>query len=206
MRYAWLLLMLLLTLLAGCAQATTHEGHMADGADPMAAGTVLDPPTQLVDFTLPSSLGRPMGLADLKGKPTLLFFGFTNCPDYCPTTLADFKRTKADLGADGDKVNYLLISVDPERDTPDVLASYVSGFDPSFVGLQGDDATLRKIGRDFGLFYERQPPDSSGAYDVDHSSAVYLLDTEGGLRVLYSDGTPYTTYVQDLRRMIADSR
>jgi protein SCO1 len=191
---------LLLVLLAACAPAATSEPH-ADHAegDPMTAGTVLDPPTVLADFSLPSSRGATLGLAELTGKPTMIFFGFTNCPDVCPTTLAEFQRAKAELGADGERVNFVLISVDPERDTPETLARYVEAFDPSFIGLQGDDATLRRIGRDFGLFYERQAPDSSGAYDVEHSTAAYMLDAAGRLAMVYSYGTPYTTYVDDLR-------
>jgi protein SCO1 len=198
MRHA-LPLLALLALLTACAQPTAQSDHADHAQDPMSAGTVLEPPTVLADFSLPSSLGRPLGLADLKGKPTLIFFGFTNCPDVCPTTMAEFKRAKTELGDAGDSVNYVLVSVDPERDTPEALAAYLAGFDPGFIGLQGDEATLRRIGRDFGLFYERGAPDSSGAYDVQHSSAAYMLDAEGHLSIVYSYGTPYTTYVQDLR-------
>lgn len=197
------LLPLLALLLAGCAQpqpAVEHNHAVAD--DPMTAGTVLDPPTVLADFTLPSSTGEPLSLADLKGRPTLVFFGFTNCPDVCPTTMAEFKRAKEELGVDGERVNYVMISVDPERDTPEVLARYLGAFDPAFVGLQGDDATLRRIGRDFGLYYERQPPAADGSYDVTHSSAAYLLDSEARLSIVYSYGTPYTTFVRDIRAML----
>jgi protein SCO1/2 len=194
---------LLALLLAGCAQPQPAAEHNhAVEADPMSAGTVLDPPTELVDFSMASSRGAPLSLADLKGRPTLVFFGFTNCPDVCPTTMAEFKRARDALGADGERVNYLLISVDPERDTPEVLARYVEAFDPAFVGLQGDEATLRRIGRDFGLYYEQQPPAADGSYSVDHSAAAYLLDSEARLRVVYSYGTPYTTFVRDIRGML----
>jgi protein SCO1/2 len=201
-----LLLALLALLLAGCAQPAAQGNHSAEehnhATDPMAAGTVLDPPSQIADFSMPSSLGRPVTLADLKGKPTLLFFGFTNCPDVCPTTMAEFKRAKAELGAAGDEVNFVLISVDPERDTPEVLAAYVQAFDPAFLGLQGEEATLRQISRTFGLYWEKQAPAADGSYSVDHSSAAYMLDPEGRLKILYSYGTPYTTFVSDLRSML----
>lgn len=206
MRRALLILPLLALLLAGCAQPAAqggHDDHAAPEADPMAAGTVLEPPTQIADFTMPSSRGAPLGLAELKGKPTLIFFGFTNCPDVCPTTMAEFKRAKAELGADGEQVNFVLISVDAERDTPEALATYVQAFDPAFIGLQGEEATLRAIGRDFGLYWQKQPPEPDGSYNVDHSSAAYLLDAQGRLSIVYSYGTPYTTFVKDLRAMLA---
>lgn len=198
--------LLALGLLAGCAvpfaQEAGHAGHAAD--DSMTAGTVIDPPTPLSDFSLPSSGGAPLGLAELRGKPTLIFFGFTNCPDVCPTTMADFKQAKDALGADGGRVNFVLISVDPERDTPEALARYLGNFDPAFIGLQGDEATLRRIGRDYGLYYQAQPPREDGSYDVEHSSASYLADAEGRLRVVYSYGTPADTYVGDLRKLLAE--
>jgi protein SCO1/2 len=199
MRYV--LLVSLLVLLAACGPAAAtdpHAGHAMQG-DPMESGTLLDPPTTLVDFSLPSSRGGTLGLAELRGKPTLIFFGFTNCPDVCPTTMAEFQRAKAELGEQGEAVNFVLISVDPERDTPEALARYVEAFDPAFIGLQGDDATLRRIGRDFGLFYERQAPAADGSYNVDHSAAAYMLDAEGRLKMVYSYGMPYTTFVRDLR-------
>lgn len=198
-------LLLLALLLAACAQPAaqdSHAGHVEPTVDPMTAGTVIEPPTPLVDFSMPSSLGRPIGLAELKGKPTLIFFGFTHCPDVCPTTMAEFKRARAELGADGERVNFVLISVDAERDTPEALASYVQAFDPAFIGLQGEEATLRKIGRDFGLFWEKQPPAADGSYDVEHSSAAYMLDPEGRLKIVYSYGTPYSTFVRDLRALL----
>lgn len=200
------LALLALGLLAGCAmpfaQEAGHAGHAEP--DPMSAGTLIEPPTPLTDFTLPSSAGAPLGLADLRGKPTLIFFGFTHCPDICPTTLADFKQAKEALGPDGERVNFVLISVDPARDTPEVLASYVQNFDPAFIGLQGEEATLRRISRDYGLYYQAQPAAADGSYDVQHSSAIYLADAEGRLRVVYSYGTPADTYVGDLRRLLEE--
>jgi protein SCO1/2 len=193
-----LLLPLLLLALVACAQPAAEHNH-AMSEDSMTDGTVLDPPTILEDFTLPSSTGAPLGLQDLKGRPTLIFFGFTNCPDVCPTTMAEFKRAKEALGDDGANVNYVLISVDPERDTPEAMARYLGSFDPAFIGLQGDEATLRRIGRDFGLYYEKQSPAADGSYDVQHSSAAYLLDTEARLSIVYSYGTPYTTFVRDIQ-------
>jgi len=204
MRPLFALALLALALLGGCAALTPQQADHDHNADPMTAGTRIDPPTPLTDFSLPSSAGAPIGLADLRGKPSLIFFGFTNCPDVCPLTMADFKQAKEALGADGERVNYVLISVDPERDTPEALARYVAQFDPAFVGLQGDEATLRRIGRDYGLYSQRQPPAADGSYSVDHSSAIYLADAEGRLRVVYSYGTPPDVYTADVRALLAE--
>lgn len=203
MRNLLALLPLLAVILAGCAQPAAQDEHAHAEADPMTAGTVLEPPTVMTDFSMASSAGRPISLADLRGKPSLIFFGFTSCPDVCPTTLAEFKRVKDGLGDSGDQVNYVFISVDPQRDTPEVLATYVGAFDPTFIGLQGDEATLRQIGRDYGLFYEvHSPAAGSDGYDVDHSSAAYLADGAGRLRVVYSYGTPHTTLEADVRKLL----
>lgn len=196
-----LLAVLVAALLAACAAPAAQQAGTAD--EDFYQGTQIDPPAPLTDFTLPSSTGAPIGLTDLRGKPTLIFFGYTSCPDVCPTTMVDFKKAKDELGADSAGVNFVLISVDPERDTPEVLARYLQNFDPAFIGLQGDDATLRRIGRDYGLYYQRHTPETEGGpYLVDHSSAIYLADAEGRLRTIYSYGTPAEVYVRDLRRLM----
>ena len=189
------LLFAALIALSACAAPTTSSISSE-------AGTVLEPPAPIVDFSLPSSLGRPYGLADMRGKPALIFFGYTFCPDVCPTTLADFRRIKADLGAKADSVNFIFISVDPERDTPEVLARHISAFDPAFIGLQGDEATLKKIGTTFGLYYQKNAPRDDGSYLVDHSSAVYLADSDGQIRVVYSYGTAYEAIAKDVTKFI----
>jgi protein SCO1/2 len=189
-------------LLAACAApAAAPSPAPADGSQ----GTPIDPPVALSDFTLPSSLGRDVSLSELRGKPTLLFFGYTFCPDVCPTTLAEFKRVKDQLGDDGDKVNYVFISVDPERDTPEVLARYVGAFDPAFVGLQGDEATLRRIGKEYGLFYQKSRVEgTSASYLVDHTAASFLIDRDGQLRVVFGYGTPVEGIKAGVERLLAE--
>jgi protein SCO1 len=201
--FSWFSLsILLVALLAGCAGP-------APGGTPIEApnqGTVIEPPVQLTDFTLPSSRdGQPLSLSDLAGGPTVLFFGYTFCPDVCPATLSEVKRAKEQLGADGERLNVVFVSVDAERDTPEVLARYVGAFDPSFIGLQGDEATLRQIGKEYGLYHNKNSPEgTSAAYLVDHSAASYLIDGAGQLRVVYGFGTPPDAIAEGVRRLLAE--
>ncbi|NTV63657.1 MAG: SCO family protein [Oscillochloris sp.] len=170
------------------------------------AGTEITPPKELADFTLPSSDGgKPLSLSALRGKPLLLYFGYTFCPDVCPTTLTELIRVKQDLGDQQDQLNVLMVSVDSQRDTPEVMARYMQAYDPSFIGMTGDDATLRRIGGEYGLFYERHAVEgSSAAYLVDHSAATYLIDKQGRLRMIYSYGTPHTVITLGVTQLIAE--
>jgi protein SCO1 len=196
------LCVLLGVLLAGCASPLPG----ATTAEEPNQGTPVEPPVALTDFTLPSSRdGAPLSLSDLAGTPTLLFFGYTFCPDVCPLTLSEMKRTKELLGADGARLNVVFVSVDPARDTPEVLARYVTTFDPSFIGLQGDEATLRRIGKEYGLYYKQNTPEgTSAAYLVDHSAASYLIDGNGQLRMLYGYGTPPDVLADGVRTLLAE--
>ena len=153
-------------------------------------GTVLDPPKEVADFTLTDQTGAPFTLSSLRGQAVVVYFGYTNCPDVCPTTLADYKRLKADLGTDADQVRFVFVSVDGQRDTPQRLNDYMNAFDPTFIGLTGDDATLRTITRDFGVFYQRVTSDkTSEDYLVDHTASSFILDREGRLAIVFSYGT-----------------
>ncbi|MBX0326632.1 SCO family protein [Oscillochloris sp. ZM17-4] len=203
------LLALLALLLSACATSATPTAPTAAGSvdsDLPTAGTEITPPKELTDFTLPSSEGgAPLSLSDLRGKPILLYFGYTFCPDVCPTTMSEFIRVKQDLGDQADQLTVLMVSVDPDRDTPEVMDRYMKAFDPSFIGMSGDDATLRKIGGEYGIYYKRHNVEgSSAAYLVDHSAATYLIDTQGRLRMVYSYGTPHTVMAPDVQRLIAE--
>lgn len=179
---------LLVVALAACGS----DGG-SDAPGPTATprpGTVLDPPKEIGDFTLTSHTGDPLSLSDLRGKAVLLFFGYTHCPDVCPMTLAEFKQVKRELGEAADRVAFVFASVDGERDTPERLAAYVGAFDPDFIGLTGDEATLREIGRDYGLFFQRSTYDNTQAdYLVDHTASSFVVGPEGRLRIVY----PYQT-------------
>lgn len=167
---------------------------------------VLDPPKELAEFTLTNQNGGPLSSSELRGKPVLLFFGFTHCPDVCPTTLAQFRQIKGDLGERGDEVNYVFISVDGSRDTPEVVKAYVEQFDSEFVGLTGAEDEVRAIGGDYFVYFNRAAPEgtpSAAGYSVDHTAFTYLIDTEGKLRVIYPFQTPREMIVADIENLIA---
>lgn len=185
-------MLLLLVLLGACA---------VTGPSSTTTPTKIDPPTVLSDFTLPASTGGELSLSDLRGQPVLLYFGYTRCPDYCPITLGEFRRVRDELGPDSVRVHFVLISVDPANDTPDVLAAYLRGFGEGFIGLQGDDATLRRISKEYGLTY-RHGGGHHGNSGVDHSTASYLIDQKRRLRVVYPYGTAASVYVNDIRALL----
>ncbi len=156
-------------------------------------------------FDLRDTSGRRRTLADFKGKVVMVFFGYTHCPDVCPTTLAHMAQAVRKLGADGARVQGVFVTVDPERDTPDVLKRYVAAFDPSFVGLYGTAEELAKTGKEFKLFFQ---PDrkrgDGGSYEVEHLSAIYVFDPQGRIRLLVNDGGNDTgALVADLRKLLS---
>ncbi len=143
------------------------------GEAPKPSSISMPAGVQLVD-----TKGKPFTAQDLKGKPTAVFFGFTYCPEVCPTTLVDIGRWLEALGKDADKLNVVFISVDPERDTQKQLALYLSSFDPRIRGVTGTPQAIAKVAKGFRVYY-RKVPTGGGEYTIDHSSAVYLMDADG---------------------------
>jgi len=127
--------------------------------------------------------GTPRALSDFKGKVVLVFFGFTRCPDVCPSTLAELKLVKDSLGKDGERFQVLFVTVDPERDTPELLAKYVPAFDPSFLGLFGDAEATARTTKEFKVFYQKVAGSTPQGYSVDHTAASYVFDPQGRLRL-----------------------
>ena len=162
----------------------------------------LEPPRDLADFTLPGTSGQPISLSSLQGKFALLFFGYTHCPDFCPLTLAHWRGIKSALGDDAAKLSFLFVSVDGERDRPEILAQYLSRFDPAFVGMSGDDATLAEIAPPYGLYYELHK-DEGENYSVDHTTQSYLLNPAGDMIDVFSFDTPEETIVEVIRAEMA---
>lgn len=147
--------------------------------------------------------GKRRTLADFRGKVVALFFGFTHCPDVCPTALATIAQARALLGEDASRVQGLFVTVDPKRDTSEVLAKYVTAFDPTFLGLYGDEAATEATAKEFKIYYRAQKPDANGAYGVDHSGPIYVIDTEGRLRLyIRSHDAAPEAIAHDLRLLI----
>lgn len=146
--------------------------------------------------------GKPRKLADFRGKAVILFFGYTHCPDICPTTLADMGAVMKKLGKDAARVQVLFVTLDPERDTPEVLARYVPAFDPGFLGLAGDAAATQRAAKEFRIFYEKRPGGAPGAYTVDHSGQSYVLDPQGRLRLFVRHDRIAQDLADDLRVLL----
>ena len=155
------------------------------------------------DFRLNDPTGKPRTLADFRGKVVVLFFGYTQCPDVCPTTLSELAATMQKLGPDAERVQVVFVTVDPERDTPDLLARYVPAFNPSFLGLYGDAAATAATAKEFKILYQKQPGSAPGAYSVDHSAGTYLFDPQGRLRVYESYGQGPEVFAHDIRMLLA---
>lgn len=153
------------------------------------------------DFTLIDHNGKTRTLADFRGKVVVMFFGYTRCPDVCPTTLADLKAAREQLGEDGKRVQVLFVTVDPERDTRQLLASYVSAFDASFLGLYGDAAATAKVAKEFKVFYQKAPGKTPDSYTMDHTAGSYVFDTQGRLRLLARQGN-VPNLVADLKTLL----
>jgi protein SCO1/2 len=130
-------------------------------------------------FKLTDQNGQPITDADLKGKPFLVFFGYTHCPDVCPTTLFDVSEVMRSLGKDADRTKALFITVDPDRDTPAVLKDYLSSFDPHLVGATGDQKTVDTVEKEYRVYAKKVPTGKDGDYSMDHSAIVYLMDKQG---------------------------
>jgi protein SCO1/2 len=146
--------------------------------------------------------GKPRVLEDFRGKLVVLFFGYTHCPDICPTTLADAAAALKTLGPEAARVQVLFVTVDPERDTPELLAKYVPAFNPDFLGLSGDAAATERVAKEFKIFYEKRPGAAPGAYTVDHSAQCYVLDAEGRLRLIERHERIAQDLAPDLRTLL----
>ena len=146
--------------------------------------------------------GKPRTLGDFKGKVVLVFFGFTQCPDVCPSTLARYAEVARELGADSDRMQVLFVSVDPERDTQALLANYVPAFDPRFLGLYGDAEATARAAKEFKVVYEKQPGKTPETYTIDHSAGTYVFDQNGQVRLFVRHEAAIEDVVHDLRILL----
>lgn len=155
------------------------------------------------DFALTDHNGKPRTLADFRGKAVVIFFGYTQCPDVCPTTMTGMAEAMKQLGADAAKVQVLFVTVDPERDTQELLAQYVPAFHPAFLGLYGDPQTIAKTAQEFRVFYKKQPGATPNTYTVDHTAGSYVFDPRGKLRLYVRHGEKPELIARDLKLLIA---
>ena len=155
------------------------------------------------DFNLPDADGKHRSLAEFKGKVVVVFFGFTQCPDVCPTTLLELAAVKKALGADGARVQGIFITVDPDRDTPALLKAYVNNFGADFVALRGTPEETLATAKAFKVFYAKVPGTSEANYTVDHTAASYVFDPQGRVRLFTRYGTGAEALTQDLKALLA---
>ena len=154
---------------------------------------------QLSDFN-----GQARKLADFRGKAVVVFFGYTHCPDVCPTTMSELASAMKKLGAEADKVQVLFVTADPERDTPEILKQYVTAFDPRFLGLRGTSEQTAQAAKDFKVLIQKNPGNAA-SYTVDHSSGTYLYDPQGRLRVYVSYGQGADVFAHDIAALLKAS-
>ncbi len=181
----WSIITCSLVALAGCDSGQKFKSTDITGVD---YGKSLD----LTDHT-----GKPRHLQDFRGKAVVLFFGFTHCPDVCPTTLAEMSQALKQLGPDAERVQVVLVTVDPERDTQDALAKYVTAFDPRFLGMYGDLEATRRVAKEFKIYFEKRK--TGDTYSVDHSAQSYVIDPQGRLRLLVRHDRISTDLPADLK-------
>jgi len=190
-RFACALAVALGLALSGCGQGTPQFR----GAD--VTGSAFGH-----DFHLTDHNGKPRSLADYRGKVVLIFFGYTQCPDFCPTTLANLATAVRELGPDAARVQVLFITVDPERDTQELLSRYVPAFDPTFIGLYGDAAATAATAKEFRILYQKQPGPTPGSYTMDHSTGTFVFDPQGRLRVYESYTQGPDAIAHDIRTLL----
>ena len=156
------------------------------------------------EFSLPDAEGKTRTLAEFKGKVSVVFFGYTQCPDVCPTTMAELAQIKKSMGADGERVQGVFVTIDPDRDTPQVLKAYMASFDPTFVALRGSAEQVKATAREFKVFYAKVPGRSDGTYTMDHTAGSYIFDPQGRLRLFVRYGTPSDALAADLKQLLKD--
>jgi protein SCO1/2 len=166
---------------------------------PSFSGMLLQGTNTAHDFSLIDENGEQVKLSDYRGKPVLLYFGYTFCPDVCPTTMAELGRMMRELGDQAEDVQVVMISVDPERDTPERLAEYVHYFHPDFIGLTGTEEQVSQAATPLGIYYAKQEVEGASGYLMDHTATVLLIDKDGSTRMIFPYGTPAEDMAKDVR-------
>lgn len=186
-------------MLGGCHSSATPDSSSAltglHGTD--ITGADFANTLQLTDHT-----GKPTQLSDFKGKVVVLFFGYTHCPDICPTTMSELANAMKKMGANSDQIQVLFVTLDPERDTPSVLAQYVPSFDKRFIGLYGSPDQIANVASNFKIFYSKQQEQGQSGYTIDHSAGVYVFDKQGKIRIYLKYGQKPQEIADDLSKLL----
>jgi protein SCO1/2 len=153
-------------------------------------------------FSVKDAEGRQRTLADFKGKVVVMFFGYAQCPDVCPTTMSEMAQVKQQLGSDGDKLQVVFVTVDPERDTPEVMKAYMGAFDPTFVALIPTPEQLAALAKDYKVYYKKVEGKTPTSYSMDHSAASFVYDTEGRVRLYARYGAGVPAMVSDVKMLL----
>ncbi len=193
--------------IAACALGTGAVALLAACGEkkPQFAAVDLTGADYARDFQLPDASGQQRSLKDFKGKAVVVFFGYTQCPDVCPTTMAELAQAKKLLGPEGDKVQGVFITVDPQRDTPEVLKAYMANFDPGFVALRGTPEQTAAVAKDFKVYFKKVEGKTPTSYTMDHSAASFVYDPQGRLRLYTRYGTGPQALAGDLKLLLAAS-
>ncbi|MEP7294551.1 MAG: SCO family protein [Burkholderiales bacterium] len=196
--------MLVLVAALGVAlSACDNKAPSADAAKVAFRGVDITGADYARTLALPDVNGQQRTLADFKGKVTVVFFGYTQCPDVCPTTMADLAQVKKSLGADGDKLQAVFVTIDPERDTAAILKSYMASFDPSFVALRGTVEQTQAAAKEFKIYFAKVPGRVEGTYTMDHTAGAFVLDGSGKVRLFERYGGGSEPLLADIKGLIA---
>jgi protein SCO1/2 len=191
------------TLLAGAALLAGCDRIIGKNASPTFRFTDITGAEFARELELPDVDGKPRSLADWKGKVTVVFFGYTQCPDVCPTTMAELAQIRTLLGADGAKLQTVFVTIDPERDTAEILKSYVANFGPGVVALRGDAEQTAAAAKEFKVFFAKVPGKAQGSYTMDHSAASFVFDPAGRVRLYVPYGSDPKVLATDIKQLLA---
>ena len=197
--------------LSACNPSNSTQGATsASSAEPAASAAAKFNSVDITgaayarQLSLKDAKGQTRTLAEFKGKVVFLFFGYTQCPDVCPTTMADLAQVRRQLGPDGDRLQGIFVTVDPERDKPDVIQPYLAAMDPSFIGLHGSLAETEAVAKEFKVFYQKVPS-KDGGYTIDHTAGAFVFDTEGQVRLFVRYGLGAQALTADIKQLLAAS-
>jgi protein SCO1/2 len=202
----WILIGALAAMLSACDKpgvTPAPEAAKAPAASASFRGIDITGAQYARTLALTDATGKARDLAEFKGKVVVVFFGYTQCPDVCPSTMAELSQVKKALGADGERVQGIFVTVDPERDTPEVLKAYLGSFDPSFVALRGNLEQTKAAAKEFKVFYAKVPGKTEGSYTIDHTAGSYVFDPAGRVRLFVRYGSGADALAADLKTLLA---